>query len=34
MAEEFGLIPGKPLREQGYPSGIPIEILNFPGAIK
>lgn len=32
VARDFGLIPGKPLREQGYPNGIPIEIKNFPGA--
>lgn len=32
VAESFGLTPGKPLREQGYPNGIPIEIINFPGA--
>lgn len=32
MAEDFGLIPGVPLREQGYPNGIPIEVMNFPGA--
>ena len=31
VAELFGLTPGKPLREQGYPNGIPIEVLNFPG---
>ncbi len=28
----FGLTPGVPLKEQGYPNGIPIEIVNFPGA--
>lgn len=32
VAENFGLIPGKPLREQGYPNGIPVEVMNFPGA--
>ena len=32
VARDFGLIPGKPLREQGYPNGIPIEMINFPGA--
>jgi len=32
VAREFGLTPGKPLREQGYPNGIPIEMMNFPGA--
>lgn len=26
------LIPGVPLKDQGYPNGIPIEIINFPGA--
>ena len=34
VAREFGLIPGKPLKEQGYPNGIPIEELHFPGAKK
>ena len=32
VAREFGLRPGVPLREQGYPNGIPIEIRTFPGA--
>ena len=32
VAREFGLRPGIPLREQGYPNGIPIEIRTFPGA--
>ncbi|MNR29602.1 hypothetical protein D3C85_1469990 [compost metagenome] len=32
VAESFGLKPGVPLKEQGYPNGIPIEIMNFPGA--
>ncbi|MGY2339115.1 two-partner secretion domain-containing protein [Pseudomonas sp. SDO5532_S415] len=32
VAESFGLIPGVPLKDQGYPNGIPIEIMNFPGA--
>jgi filamentous hemagglutinin len=32
VAESSGLIPGAPLKDQGYPSGIPIEIMNFPGA--
>ncbi|MDZ4332844.1 MAG: hemagglutinin repeat-containing protein [Pseudomonas sp.] len=32
VARDFGLIPGKPLREQGYPNGIPVETMNFPGA--
>ena len=32
VAEDFGLIPGVSLREQGYPNGVPIEIMNFPGA--
>lgn len=31
VAEQFGLVPGIPLKEQGYPDGIGIEILNFPG---
>lgn len=31
VAADFGLRPGVPLREQGYPNGIPIEIRNFPG---
>ncbi|UVJ42908.1 hypothetical protein NVV94_20295 [Pseudomonas sp. LS1212] len=34
VARDFGLIPGKPLREQGYPNGIPVETMNFPGAKK
>jgi filamentous hemagglutinin len=34
VAEAFGLIPGMPLREQGYPKGIPIEVVNLPGAKK
>ncbi|MDF3931344.1 hypothetical protein [Pseudomonas citronellolis] len=33
VAESFGLIPGIPLKNQGYPNGIPIEIINFPGAV-
>lgn len=32
VADDFGLTPGIPLREQGYPNGIPIEVMNFPGA--
>ncbi|KIV69634.1 putative large exoprotein involved in heme utilization or adhesion of ShlA/HecA/FhaA family [Pseudomonas sp. FeS53a] len=32
VAESFGLTPGVPLKDQGYPNGIPIEIINFPGA--
>ncbi|MDF7797809.1 hypothetical protein P4A91_25350, partial [Pseudomonas syringae] len=32
VAESFGLKSGIPLKEQGYPNGIPIEIMNFPGA--
>ncbi|MDQ0706787.1 filamentous hemagglutinin [Pseudomonas sp. W3I7] len=32
VAESFGLKPGVPLKEQGYPNGIPIEIMKFPGA--
>lgn len=32
VAKDFGLRPGVPLKEQGYPTGIPIEIKNFPGA--
>ena len=31
VAVEFGLKPGIPLRDQGYPNGIPIEIQTFPG---
>ena len=34
VAREFGLIPGIPLKEQGYPNGIPVEPLRFPGAKK
>lgn len=32
VARDFGLIPGKPLKDQGYPNGIPIETKYFPGA--
>ncbi|WP_313351241.1 filamentous hemagglutinin N-terminal domain-containing protein [Paracoccus sp. (in: a-proteobacteria)] len=32
VAADFGLTPGVPLRDQGYPNGISIEIRNFPGA--
>jgi filamentous hemagglutinin len=32
VARDFGLIPGKPLKDQGYPNGIPIETKFFPGA--
>ncbi|MCW8890599.1 MAG: hypothetical protein OQL20_08075, partial [Sedimenticola sp.] len=34
VAAEFGLMPGIPLRDQGYPDGIPIEIRTFPGATR
>jgi hypothetical protein len=30
VAESFGLKSGVPLKEQGYPNGISIEIMNFP----
>ena len=32
VAARFGLRPGVPLKDQGYPNGIPIEIREFPGA--
>ena len=32
VARQFGLEPDIPLREQGYPNGIPIEVRTFPGA--
>ena len=32
VARQFGLDQGVPLREQGYPNGIPIEVRTFPGA--
>ena len=32
VAEKFGLTPGLPLRDQGYPNGIPFETRYFPGA--
>jgi hypothetical protein len=32
VADRFGLDPGVPLRDQGYPNGIPIEVREFPGA--
>ncbi len=31
VAEDFGLIPGIPLKEQDYPNGIPIEVVQFEG---
>jgi hypothetical protein len=31
VAENFGLTPGVPLKDQGDPKGIPIEVMNFPG---
>ena len=31
VAERFGLEPGVPLKDQGYPNGIPIEVREFPG---
>ncbi len=34
VADRFGLTPGIPLKEQGYPNGIPIEIKTFPGAVE
>ncbi len=34
VAREFGLISGIPLKDQGYPNGIPVEPLRFPGAKK
>ena len=34
VAKEFGLEVGIPLKDQGYPNGIPIEIIRFPGAQK
>ncbi len=32
VARRFGLLPNIPLRDQGYPNGIPIDIQTFPGA--
>jgi len=32
IADDFGMTPGIPLGEQGYPIGIPIEFMNFPYA--
>jgi hypothetical protein len=32
VAEDFGLDPGVPLRDQEYPNGIPIQTMRFPGA--
>lgn len=32
VARDFGLKAGIPLREQGYPNGIPIDMVRFPGA--
>ncbi|MGC5953776.1 hemagglutinin repeat-containing protein [Ralstonia pseudosolanacearum] len=34
VAETFGLVPGVPLKDQGYPNGIPIEVKNMPGVKK
>ncbi|MFL9711311.1 hypothetical protein, partial [Methylobacillus sp. Pita1] len=34
VAEALGLDAGTPLKEQGYPNGIPIEIMKFPGVRK
>ena len=34
VAQRFGLRPGIPLKDQGYPNGIPIEVREFPGARK
>ncbi|MHA6896971.1 hypothetical protein ACQUJT_23265, partial [Ralstonia pseudosolanacearum] len=34
VAEDFGLRPGIALKDQGYPNGIQIEVLKFPGAKK
>ena len=31
VADNFGLTPGLSLKEQGYPNGIPIEIIQFEG---
>ena len=31
VARRFGLRPDVPLKNQGYPNGIPIEIRTFPG---
>ena len=34
IARGFDLEPGVPLKDQGYPNGIPIEIRTFPGVEK
>jgi hypothetical protein len=31
IARELGLDPKKPLRDQGYPNGIPVVVQGFPG---
>lgn len=31
VARRFGLTPGIPLSHQGYPDGIPVTIMTFPG---
>ena len=31
VAERLGLRPGVPLRDQGYPNGIPVEVRTFEG---
>ncbi|WP_157804669.1 hypothetical protein [Stenotrophomonas maltophilia] len=32
FADDSGLMHGILFRAQGYPNGIPIEAMNFPGA--
>lgn len=34
VARDFGLIPNVPLKDQGYPDGIPIKETVFTGAVK
>jgi len=31
VAKQFGFDAGIPLKKQGYPNGIPIDIKRFPG---
>jgi len=31
VAKRFGFTPDVPLKDQGHPNGIPIEVVNFPG---
>lgn len=34
VAKDFGLIPNLPLKDHGYPDGIIVNVITFPGAKK